>query len=161
MEKKHRHILLPFDSIHSHMDWVEGYISHIEYSRRNVSSHEQWKLAKKANFQEKLLTNISCTRWPLWRKSTHLDVCFHLHFLMPFFIQLHPLSGTCGRELIHWSCTLVPCLGDHKIYIGEKDSWMEKYRHILLPFDAIHPHMDWVEYYMSHMESPCRKKLCS
>ena len=80
-----------------------------------------------------------------------------LAFFYASFIHLHPLSGPSGKELSHWICALVPCLGDHKISLDEKDSWMEKYRNIFLPLDAIHAHMDWVEYYMSHMESSCKK----
>ena len=91
MDEKYRHILLPLDAIHPHMDWVEDYMSHMESSRRKMYVHDQWKTTKQANFQEKLLRHISCTRWPLWRKSTHLDVCFH------------PLTN--GRELIHWMCS--------------------------------------------------------
>ena len=63
------------------------------------------------------------------------------------------------RELSHWSCALVPCLGDHTISLDEEDSWMEKqHRNTLIQFYAIHPHMDWdMVDYMAHMETPYRK----
>ena len=69
-------------------------MSHMESSCRKIYAHDQWKETKQANFQEKLLRNISCTRWPLWRKSTHLDGC------------LHPFIN--GRDLIHWICSCEP-----------------------------------------------------
>ena len=69
-------------------------MSHMESSCRKISAHDQWKADKQANFQEKLLRKIYCTRWYLWRKSTHLDRC------------LHPLDG--GRELSHWMCSHGP-----------------------------------------------------
>ena len=34
---------------------------------------------------------------------------------------------------------------------------MENHRNIFLPFDAINPHMYWLEYYMSHMDSYYKK----
>ena len=37
----------------------------------------------------------------------------------------------------------------------------QPHRNILLSLATIQPHVDWVEDYMSHMESSCRKKLCT
>ena len=34
----------------------------------------------------------------------------------------------------------------------------QPHRNILLSISSIKPHVDWVEHYMSHMESSCRKK---
>ena len=34
----------------------------------------------------------------------------------------------------------------------------QTHRHILLSLDSIHPHVDWVEYYMSYMDSSFRKR---
>ena len=69
-------------------------MSHMESSCRKLYARDQWKVAKQANYQEKLLRNISCTRWFMWRKFTHLDGC------------LHPL--TSDRDLIHWMCSIGP-----------------------------------------------------
>ena len=93
-QQPYRHIFLSLDSIQPHMDWVEDYMSHMESSCRKNSAHDQWKVDKQANCQEKLLRKISCIRWYLWRKSTQLDRC------------LHPL--TSGRELSHWKCSHGP-----------------------------------------------------
>ena len=48
-------------------------------------------------------------------------------------------------------------LGVHDDLSNAPSPSQQPHRHILLSLDAIQPHMDWVEDYMSHMESSCRK----
>ena len=69
-QQPHKHILLSLDAIQQHMDWVEYYMSRMEYSYGKISAHEQLKAIEKANCQEELMRKISCIRWPLWRIST-------------------------------------------------------------------------------------------
>ena len=50
-------------------------------------------------------------------------------------------------------------LGVHDNLLNEPSPSQKPHRHILLSLGAIKPHMDWVEYYMPHMVSSCRKIL--
>ena len=48
-------------------------------------------------------------------------------------------------------------LGVHGDLLNAPSPSQQPHRNILLSLDVIQPHMDWVEDYMSHMESSCRK----
>ena len=134
-QQKHSQIFLPLYSIHPHMDQVEYYMSHIESSYRKNSTHDQWKEAKQANCQEKLLRNISCIRWPLWRNSTHLDVC------------LNPLMSC--RDLSHWMCSHVP-FGQSVITFP---CWMR--RHIFVFHACILGDNCDASFYCDQFRNPC------
>ena len=72
----HRNIFLSLASIQPHVDWVEDYMSHMESSCKNIYAHDQWKVDKKANCQEKLLRKISCIILYLWRNPHNwIDSC--------------------------------------------------------------------------------------
>ena len=48
-------------------------------------------------------------------------------------------------------------LGVHDDLLNAPSPSQQSHKNILLTLYAIQTHMDWVEYYMSHMESSCRK----
>ena len=48
-------------------------------------------------------------------------------------------------------------LGIHNDLMNAPLPSQQPHRNIMLSLDSIQPHVDWVEYYMSHMESYCRK----
>ena len=144
-------------------------MSHMESSCRKNSPPEQLKEIKQENYQEKLLRRISCIRWPLWRKSTHLDGFLHPSTsgreLIHSFTPRTSMSTTSGGdENLEKEFSLLVPHEEQEASIGVHDELMnaplpsqQQHRRKLLALDAIHPHMDWVEEYMSHMDSSCRK----
>ena len=51
-------------------------------------------------------------------------------------------------------------LGVHDDLWNAPSPSCKTHRHIWLSLDAIQPHVDWLEDYMSHMESSCRNFFC-
>ena len=120
MEKKHRNILIPFYAIHPHRDWVEDYMSHMEYACKKISSHGWWKEANQESFQEKFLRhNIylkqgglcggnphiwmdACTLWPV--AESWAIGCVDMDLLV--WLSFHSLVGwgdTCLYFLLAFS----------------------------------------------------------
>ena len=68
------------------------------------------------------------------------------------------------NEILEKEFSLVMQQEELEAFLGVRDDFWnapspshQPHRNILLSLAAIQPHLDWVEDYMSHMESSCRK----
>ena len=90
----------------------------------------------------------------------------YCRFMIQISTHTSILASSSENENWEKEFSLLVQLEELEAFLGvHHDLWNapspshQPHRHIWMSLDVIPPHVDWVEYYMSHMESSCIKLL--